>query len=194
MGGEPHMTWRWFQRVIWTLLAVCAGGAALLLLTSGRGLLLTGQVSGGDIMAVLGMVFLLTLLVWGDGAIAAFLKGWERVLALAFALTVEALALLTLLFFGFYFNTSPEYIPLRGPTGETELVVCEENWLFKVWGSFYRPVGPFWIQSTGVSYEARDCWPFRGDRYEIEWAEGQAIIHYDTGTGEWETCTVPLNQ
>ena len=87
MGGEPHMTWRWFQRVIWTLLAVCAGGAALLLLVSGRGLLLIGKVSGGDIMAVLGMVFLLTLLIWGDGAIAAFLKGWERVLALAFALT-----------------------------------------------------------------------------------------------------------
>ena len=96
MGGEPHMTWRWFQRVIWTLLAVCAGGAALLLLVSGRGLLLIGKVSGGDIMAVLGMVFLLTLLIWGDGAIAAFLKGWERVLALALALTGEALALLTL--------------------------------------------------------------------------------------------------
>lgn len=188
------MTWKRFQGVIWALLAMCAGGAALLLLVSGRGLLLIGQVSGGDIMAVLGMVFLLTLLVWGDGAIAAFLKGWERVAALAFALVVETLALLMLLFFVFYFNTSPEYIPLRGPTGETELVVCEENWLFKVWGSFYRPAGLFWIQSTGVSYEVRDCWPFREGRYEIEWAEGEAIIHYDTGTGTWETCAVPLNK
>ena len=189
------MSWKRFQRVIWALLAVCAGGFLLLWVISGRGLMLVlGPVDSSDLFGILLLMLLLVLLVWGDGAIAAFLKGWERVLALAFALTVEALALLTLLFFGFYFNTSPEYIPLRGPTGETELVVCEENWLFKVWGSFYRPVGPFWIQSTGVSYEARDCWPFREDRYEIEWAEGQAIIHYDTGTGEWETCTVPLNQ
>lgn len=186
------MTWRRFQCAIWTMLAVCVGGVVLLLLVSGKGLLLIGQVSGGDIIAALGAAFLLTLLVWGDGAVVAFTKGWERVAALALVLAVEGLALLIILFFMFYFNTGPEYIPLYGPTGEVELVVCEESWLFKVWGSFYRPAGLFRVQSTGVSYEARDCWPFRGGQYEIEWVEDQAVVRYNNGMGEWETCTVPL--
>lgn len=188
------MTWKKFQRAIWVVLAVCTGGMVLSFLVSGKRLLLIGQVSGGDIFGVLLLVFLLALLVWGDGAIVAFTRGWERVAALALALVVEGLALLIILFFMFYFNTGPEYIPLYGPSGEVELVVCEESWLFKVWGEFYRPAGPFWVQSTGVTYEAHDCWPFRTGRYELEWAEDQAAICYDTGMGEWGTCTVPLDK
>ena len=187
------MTWKRFQTTIWILLAVCAGGIVLLCLT-GEFMLVLGPVDSSDIFGILLLIFLLVLLVWGDGAIVAFLKGWERVAALVFALLVEGLFLLTILFFGVYFYTNPQYLPLYTPDGEVGLVVRNECWLFKAWGEFYLPAGPCLLRGTGVTYETRESWPFYHGSYEIEWLEESAVIHYNTGRGEWETCTVPLNK
>lgn len=189
------MTWKRFQRAIWALLAVCAGGVALLCVLGGRGLMLViGPVDSTDIFGVLFLIFLLVLLVWGDGAIAAFLKGWERVAALIFALVVEGLLLLTVLFFSVYLYTNPIYFPIENPSGGVGLVVRQESWLFKVWGEFYLPAGPCLLRSTGVTYEAYDCWPFSDGRYyEIEWFEERIVVHYNIGKGERETRTVPLD-
>lgn len=186
--------WRRFQVVIWGLLAVCAGGVLLLCLASGRGLMLViGPVDSSDIFEILLLVFLLALLVWGDGAIAAFTRGWERVIALVFVLLVEGLFLLTILFFGFYLYTNPQYVPLYDPAGEVGLVVRQESWLFKTWGEFYLPAGPCLLRCTGVTYAAHDIWPFHDGAYEIEWSEENAVVQYNAGTGEWETCIVPLS-
>lgn len=94
------MRWKRFQRVIWVLLAACAGGIVLLVLIDG--MLVIGPVDSSDIFGILLLIFLLALLAWGDGAIAAFMRGWERVAALAFVLLMEGLFLLTILFFWFY--------------------------------------------------------------------------------------------
>lgn len=186
--------WRRFQVVIWGLLAVCAGGVLLLCVASGRGLMLViGPVDSSDIFGILLLIFLLVLLVWGDGAIVAFTRGWERVIALVFALLAEGLALLTILFFSVYLYTNPIYFTICGPSGETELVVRQEIWLFKAWGEFCLPAGPCLLRSTGVTYEAHDIWPFHDGCYEIQWSEENAVVHYDTGVGEWETCIVPLS-
>ena len=188
------MTWKKFQKVIWALLAVCAGGIFLLCVVSGMGFILViGQADSWDIMWVLFVTGLLALMIWGDAAIAKAAKGWERVAALVFVLAVEALALFVLWFFSMYFYTSPRYYPVYGPAGEVELVACEESWFFKVWGYFYRPAGPFLLRGTGVTYEAHDIWPFHNGRYELEYTEDQIIVHYDAGVGDWETCTVPLD-
>ena len=195
------MTWKRFQRAIWALLAACAGGVALLCLISGRGwMLVLGPVDSSDIFGILLLIFLLVLLVWGDGAIVALLKGWERVVSLVFVLLVEGLFLLTILFFGVYLYTNPQYVPLYTPSGEAGLVVRQECWLFKVWGEFYLPAGrylpagPCLLRSTGVTYEAKGS-PFSDGRYyEIEWSEESIVIHYDNGMGERETRTVPLDQ
>ena len=97
------MRWKRFQRAIWTLLAVCAVGVFLMCVVSGRGYTLVfGQVDDGTITWTLISVFLLALVVWGDGAIAAFTRGWERVVFLVFVLAAEGLLLLTVLFFSFY--------------------------------------------------------------------------------------------
>ena len=189
------MTWKRFQTAIWILLAVCAGGIVLLCLT-GEFMLVIGPVDSSDIFGILLLIFLLALLVWGDGAIVAFLKGWERMAALVFALLVEGLFLLTILFFGVYFYTNPQYVPLYTPNGEVGLVVRQESWLFKDWGEFYLPAGPCLLRGTGVTYETHDIWPFHDsyDEYEVEWLEESAVVHCNAGGGEWETCTVPLNQ
>ena len=184
------MRWKRFQRVIWVLLAACAGGIVLLVLIDG--MLVIGPVDSSDIFGILLLIFLLALLAWGDGAIAAFMRGWERVAALAFVLLMEGLFLLTILFFWFYLYTNPRYVPLYDPAGEVRLMVRQESWLFKVWGEFYLPAGPCLLRGTGVTYEAHDNWLFTNGSYELEWEEDQAIICYDTGMGYWETCTVPL--
>lgn len=187
------MRWKRFQRVIWALLAACAGGIVLLVLIDG--MLVIGPVDSSDIFGILLLIFLLALLAWGDGAIAAFMRGWERVAALVFVLLVEGLLLLTVLFFSVYFYTNPTYYPIYDPAGEVGLVVRQECWLFKGWGQFYLPAGPCLLRSTGVTYEAKDCWPFSdGRHYEIEWSEESIVIHYDNGMGEWETRTVPLDK
>lgn len=190
------MSWKRFQRVIWALLAVCAGGFLLLWVISGRGLMLVlGPVDSSDLFGILLLMLLLVLLVWGDGAIVAFLKGWERVVSLVFVLIVEGLLLLTVLLFSVYFYTNPTYSPIYASDGEVRLVVRQECWLFKGWGQFYLPAGPCLLRRTGVTYEAKDCWPFSdGRHYEIEWSEESIVIHYDNGMGEWETRTVPLEQ
>ena len=190
------MSWKRFQRVIWALLAVCAGGVFLMCMVSGRGYALVfGQVDDGTIAWTLISIFLLALVIWGDGAIVAFLKGWERAAALVFVLMVEGLLLLTVLFFSVYFYTNPTYSPIYAPDGEVGLVVRQECWLFKGWGQFYLPAGPCLLRRTGVTYEAKDCWPFSdGRHYEIEWSEESIVIHYDNGMGEWETRTVPLDK
>lgn len=185
------MMWRRFQIVIWVLLAVCAGGIALLLLIDG--MLVIGPVDSSDIFGILLLIILLALLVWGDGAIVVFTRGWERVAALAFVLLAEGLFLLTILFFGVYLYTNPQYVPLYDPAGEVGLVVRQESWLFKAWGEFYLPAGLCLLRGTGVTYEAHDTWPFHNGDYEIEWSEESAVVHFDTGMGEWETCTVPLD-
>ena len=188
------MTWKRFQRAIWALLAACAGGVALLCLISGRGwMLVLGPVDSSDIFGILLLTFLLVLLVWGNGAIVAFLKGWERVVSLVFVLLVEGLFLLTILFFGFYLYTNPQYVPLYDPAGEVGLVVRQESWLFDSWGEFCLPAGPCLLRCTGVTYAAHDIWPFHHGSYEIEWSEEDAVVHYNAGTGEWETCIVPLS-
>lgn len=187
------MTWKRFQRVVWVLLAVCVEVGILMGVTDSMGLLLViGPVDSTAIWGADFLIFLLVLLAWGDGAIAAFTEGWKRIAALVFALLAEGLLLLTVLFFGFFFSTSPDYVPIFTPTGEVGLVVREEKWLFKVWGGFYLPAGPCLFRSTGVTYEAHDIWPFRQGYYEIEWLEKNAVIRYDTGAGEWDTCIVPL--
>lgn len=187
------MTWKRFQRVIWVLLAVCAGGVVLLCAVGGRGFMLViGPVDSSDVFGILLLIFLLALLVWGDGAIVAFTRGWERVAALVFVLLAEGLFLLTVLFFGVYLYTSPQYVPLYTPNGEVGLVVRQESWLYKVLGEFYLPAGPCLLRGTGVTYEVHDIWPFHDGSYEIKWAEDQAVIHYNTGAGSWKTCTVPL--
>lgn len=185
------MRWKRFQRVIWALLAACAGGIVLLVLIDG--MLVIGPVDSSDIFGILLLIFLLALLAWGDGAIAAFMRGWERVAALVFVLLVEGLFLLTILFFGFYFYTNPQYIPLYAPNGEVGLVVRHESWLFDCWGQFYLPAGPCLLRRTGVTYAAHDLWPFHDGYYEIQWTEESIVVHYNTGMGEWETCTVPLD-
>lgn len=79
------MRWKRFQRAIWTLLAVCAVGVFLMCVVSGRGYTLVfGQVDDGTIAWTLVSIFLLALVVWGDGAIVAFTRGWERVVFLVF--------------------------------------------------------------------------------------------------------------
>ena len=185
------MTWRRFQRVIWAVLAACVGGTVLLFLIDG--MLVIGPVDSSDIFGLLLLIFLLALLVWGDGAIVVFTRGWERVVALVFALLVEGLVLLTILFFGFYLYTNPQYVPLYAPDGEVGLVVRQESWLFTAWGEFYLPAGPCLLRGTGVTYAAHDIWPFHHGCYKIDWSENLAVIRYDTGMGAWETCTVPLN-
>ena len=90
------MTWKRFQTAIWILLAVCAGGIVLLCLT-GEFMLVIGPVDSSDIFGILLLIFLLVLLVWGDGAIVAFLKGWEQVAALVFALLLTGIGLWRLL-------------------------------------------------------------------------------------------------
>lgn len=187
--------WKNFQRAVWILLAVCAGSFLLLCVISGRGLMLViGPVDSTDIFGALLLIFLLILLVWGDGAIAAFLKGWKRVVSLVFVLVVEGLLLLTVLFFSVYLYTDPTYFPIDAPNGEVGLVVRRESWLFNSWGEFYLPAGPCLLRSTGVTYGVHDCWPFSDDRYyEIEWSEERIIIHYETGMGKRDTRTVPLN-
>ena len=113
------MSWQRFQRVIWALLAVCAGGFLLLWVISGRGLMLVlGPVDSSDLFGILLLMLLLVLLVWGDGAIVAFLKGWERVVSLVFVLIVEGLLLLTVLLFSVYFYTNPTYSPIYASDGE----------------------------------------------------------------------------
>ena len=187
------MRWKRFQAVLRILLAVCVLGWTLLfLLQNGRNLLLIGPVDSGDIMLALGAVVLLTLIVLGNGRIVRAAKGWERGLALTAALALEGLALLTLLFFVALFRTGPAYIPLYGSSGEVELVVREENWLYRSNGRFYRPAGLWWIQDTGVMYEAHDIRPFGCGLYKVEWSEDQAVIQLDTGAGAWKTCVVPL--
>lgn len=185
------MRWKRFQRGIWALLAVCAGGIVLLLLIDG--MLVIGPVDSSDIFGILLLVFLLALLAWGDGAIAVFTRGWERVAALVFVLLVEGLFLLTILFFGVYLYTNPQYVPLYDPAGEVGLMVRQESWLFKVWGEFYLPAGPCLLRGTGVTYEAHDIWPFHHGDYEIEWSEERTVVHFDTGMGAWESCTIPLD-
>lgn len=107
------MSWKRFQRGIWTLLAVCAVGVFLMCVVSGRGYTLVfGQVDDGTIAWTLISVFLLALVVWGDGAIVAFTRGWERVVFLIFVLAAEGLLLLTVLFFSVYFYTNPTYSPI----------------------------------------------------------------------------------
>lgn len=188
------MAWRWFRRVIWILLAVCAGGVFLMCMISGRGfILVVGQVDSGHMIGCLLLVFLLALLAWGDGAIVVSTRGWARGIMLTAALAAEGVVLTALLFFGAFFSTSPRYIPLYGPAGEVGLVVREESWLFEVWGEFYLPAGPCLLRSTGVTYAAHDCWPFSDGRcHETEWSEESVTVHYDTGMGERETCTIPL--
>lgn len=194
MGDEPGMSWKRFQRAIWTLLAVCAGGVFLMCMVSGRGYALVfGQVDDGTIAWTLISIFLLALVVWGDGAIVAFTRGWERVVFLVFVLAAEGLLLLTVLFFSFYFYTNPTYYPIYDPDGEVGLVVRHESWLFDCWGQFYLPAGPCLLRRTGVTYAAHDLWPFHDGYYEIQWTEESIVVHYNTGMGEWETCTVPLD-
>lgn len=189
------MTWKTFQRVIWGLLAVCAGGIVLFCVISGMGFVLViDQVDSWDIMWVLFVTGLLALMVWGDAALVKFLKGWERVVALVFVLAVEGLALFVLGFFSLYFSTSPRYYPVYGPAGETVLVACEESWFFSVWGEFYRPAVPGLLRDTGVTYAAHDIWPFAHGYYELEYQEDQIVIHYEDGVGDWETCIVPLDR
>ena len=54
------MSWKRFQRAIWTLLAVCAGGVFLMCMVSGRGYALVfGQVDDGTIAWTLISIFLL---------------------------------------------------------------------------------------------------------------------------------------
>ncbi len=113
------MSWKRFQRVIWALLAVCAGGVFLMYMVSGRGYALVfGQVDDGTIAWTLISIFLLALVIWGNGAIVAFTRGWERAAALVFVLMVEGLLLLTVLFFSVYFYTNPTYSPIYAPDGE----------------------------------------------------------------------------
>ena len=157
-----------------------------------NGCLLFGQVDSWDIGWCLFVIGLLALMVWGDVALTKATRGWERVVALGFVLAVEVLALFVLWFFSMYFYTSPIYYPICGPSGEVELIACEESFFYKVWGEFYRPAGPFLLKSTGVTYEAHDSWPFRGGRYELDWSEDQVAVRYDTGAG-WDSLTVPLN-
>ncbi len=188
------MSWKRFQRGIWTLLAVCAVGVFLMCVVSGRGYTLVfGQVDDGTITWTLISIFLLALVVWGDGAIVAFTRGWERVVFLIFVLAAEGLLLLTVLFFSFYFYTNPTYYPIYDPDGEVGLVVRHESWLFDCWGQFYLPAGPCLLRRTGVTYAAHDLWPFHDGYYEIQWTEESIVVHYNTGMGEWETCTVPLD-
>lgn len=183
-----------FQRTIWIVLALCVGVGILMGVAGSMGLLLVvGPVDSTAIWGADFLIFLLALLVWGDGAIIAFTKGWRRIAALVFVLLAEGLFLVTVLFFGFFFSTSPDYVPIYTPAGEVGLVVREESWLFKVWGGFYLPAGPCLFRSTGVTYESRDVRPFDSGRYELEWMEDQVVIHYDTGAGAWETCAVPLD-
>ena len=67
------MSWKRFQRGIWTLLAVCAVGVFLMCVVSGRGYTLVfGQVDDGTITWTLISVFLLALVVWGVSA-----QGWS---------------------------------------------------------------------------------------------------------------------
>ena len=123
----------------------------------------------------------------------AFTRGWERVVFLIFVLAAEGLLLLTVLFFSFYFYTNPTYYPIYDPDGEVGLVVRHESWLFNCWGQFYLPAGPCLLRRTGVTYAAHDLWPFHDGYYEIQWTEESIVVHYNTGMGEWETCTVPLD-
>ena len=61
------MSWKRFQRGIWTLLAVCAVGVFLMCVVSGRGYTLVfGQVDDGTITWTLISVFLLALVVNAD--------------------------------------------------------------------------------------------------------------------------------
>ncbi len=188
------MMWKRFQRAIWVVLAVCAGGIFLLCMVSGRGYMLVfGRVDDVAITWTLIVIFLLTLAVWGDGAIVVFTRGWERIIFLVFTLAAEGLAMLVVLFFTLYFYTGFQYIPLYNPTGEVGLVVRQESWLFSCWGQFYLPAGPCLLRRTGVTYAAHDLWPFHDGYYEIQWTEESIVVHYNTGMGEWETCTVPLD-
>lgn len=183
-----------FQRAIWIVLAVCVGVGILMSVVDSLGFLLViGPVDSTAIWSLDILIFLLALLVWGAGATAAFTKGWKRVATLVFVLLLEGVFLLTVLFFGFFFSTSPDYIPIYTPAGEVGLVVREEKWLAKVWGGFYLPAAPCLFRQTGITYEARDIWPFAQGCYELEWMEDQAVIHYDTGAGAWETRAVPLS-
>lgn len=72
-------------------------------------------------------------------------------------------------------------------------MVRHESWLFDCWGQFYLPAGPCLLRRTGVTYAAHDLWPFHDGYYEIQWTEESIVVHYNTGMGEWETCTVPLD-
>lgn len=194
LEAGPGRRWKICQTAILFSLALSAGGTALLCLLDGMGFtLVVGQMDSGHMIWCLLLVFLLALLAWGDGAIVMSTEGWVRGLMLTAALAAEGLVLTALLLFGAFFNTSPRYIPLYGPAGEVELVVREESWLFSVQGEFYQPAGPCLLRSTGVTYAAHDCWPFSDSRcHETEWSDESVTVHYDTGMGEWETCTVPL--
>lgn len=189
------MIWKRFQRVVWALLAVCVGGMLLLFPVSSMGfILVAGSVDSVKVTCVLPLVFLLTLMVWGDGAIVRFTRGWERGVLLTLVLTAEVLILLTVLFFTAFFNPRSEYIPLYNPGGEVGLVIREESWLFSVWGEFCLPAGPCLLQRTGVTYAAHDICPFSDSRgYELDWTQEKVVVRYNTGAGDWGTCTVPLS-
>lgn len=190
------MTWKRFQRVIWTLLAVCAGGMLLLWLIGRMGFLMViGPVDSEVIAKVLLVIFLLTLMVWGDRVISRSTEGWTKKISLAAARIAEGLFMAMTLFAMLFTYCSPRYTPFPSPDGEAVLVVQEESWLLGGWGRFYWQAGPGLLRDTGVTYSTDDGFrPFEFGAYELEWEEDQVIVHYDygTGTGFWKTCTVPL--
>jgi len=188
------MTWKRFQRVILILLAVCAGGMALLCLLGGMGFTpVIGQVDSGEIvMLALLLIFLLVLLVWGDGAIVRSTKGWGRGIALTAALAAEGLFLAVLLFFLALGDCGTRYIHLPAPEGRPTLVAREESWLQGGWGSFYWQTRPGWLRDTGVTYITDDGFrPFEHGCYELEWAEDSVTVRFDTSAG-WDSRVVPL--
>lgn len=194
---EPLMTWKRFQRAVWVLLAVCAGGMFLLWMIGRMGFLLViGPVDSGVIIKVLLVIFLLTLMVWGDKVISRSTEGWTKKISLTAAHVVEGLFMTMTLFAMLFTYCSPRYTLFPSPDGESILVVQEENWLLAGWGRFYWQVCPGLLRDTGVDYSTDDGFrPFEFEAYELEWEEDQVIIHYNYGNGYgiWKTCIVPLD-
>lgn len=189
------MMWKKFQKVIWTLLAVCAGGAVLLFIIGDMGfVLVVGETDSGDIWAVLILVFLLALIAWGDGAIVKFTKGRVRKGALTIALVLEGLFMGIVLFSLAFGDCNTQYIPFQSPGKDNVLVVAEESWLLGGWGRFYWQVFPGLLRDTGVTYYTDDGFrPFKYGACELEWEKDYVTVRFSTGGMGWRSCTVPLD-
>lgn len=177
------------KKIFCVILSLCFGGIVLLCWMDYT--LVIGTVDSGRMIYGLILIFVLTLIVWIDWAIARSTRGWERVVALTFSVAVEVLFLSTAIFLLALGDRSPRYVVLPAPEGRPTLVAQEESWLLGGWGRFYWQKRPWLLQDTGVTYTTDDGFrPFAHGDYELEWGEDSVTVRFDIAAG-WDSRTVP---